>query len=416
MKKEKPKETGIALISVQDAAIAKLKEEFSSLKIAGIDDKDGYKKVHASRMIVKNLKIDVKKESAGLVGELKCKISNIKSEESRIIELLDEVYNPLDVEESAHKEAIEVAKKEVEAAKVRKIQDRCGVLFGLGCAYDGSNYSFLDIHINDFAVGSMPDNNFDSFVNILEQKVEAENDRLVEIERIAKEEAARIESERIEAARVAQEKRDNEAAELAKQKAEQDKKAKELKLRQDAMDKQQADIKKQQDDLAKEKQEAIDRKNRAGQARVEMLLSIGVNLDFQTCKDMSEPSWNEFYDLKNKEYQTEQNRLFVLKLKEDAEKLESEKKAAADKAVQGEKYRVEAKRLADELSEKKRIAAEKKAARLAPDKEKLTSFIAEIKAVQVPKLACEESKEIAKGIMELTDKLIGWIELKANEL
>lgn len=60
-------------------------------------------------------------------------------------------------------------------------------------------------------------------------------------------------------------------------------------------------------------------KDKAGKARQEILLKIGVSLDFPTLRNMEESAWNEFFELKNDEYQTKQKSEFVKELKEKRE-------------------------------------------------------------------------------------------------
>ena len=50
-----------------------------------------------------------------------------------------------------------------------------------------------------------------------------------------------------------------------------------------------------------------------------MLSEIGIKLDENTCADMEETVWNEYYESSNKAYQAEQNRIHLDKMREKKE-------------------------------------------------------------------------------------------------
>lgn len=84
----------------------------------------------------------------------------------------------------------------------------------------------------------------------------------------------------------------------------------------------------------KEKREAEEEKKLAfkkvGQARQRNLSAIGIDLDVDTLSNMSDAEWSCFFDGKNSEYKTEQNRIFTETLKRERKEVEQKAKAAAD--------------------------------------------------------------------------------------
>mgnify|MGYP001609035483 CR=1 FL=1 len=54
--------TELQKFNVADAVIAKMSAEYLPLKVKGLDDKEGLKKVHDARMVIKGKRIEVEKK------------------------------------------------------------------------------------------------------------------------------------------------------------------------------------------------------------------------------------------------------------------------------------------------------------------------------------------------------------------
>ncbi len=80
-----------------------------------------------------------------------------------------------------------------------------------------------------------------------------------------------------------------------------------------------AGARKRLSDIKKDEASIAERKKQAGKARAEMLSEIGIKLDENTCADMEETVWNEYYESSNKAYQAEQNRIHLDKMREKKE-------------------------------------------------------------------------------------------------
>lgn len=76
----------------------------------------------------------------------------------------------------------------------------------------------------------------------------------------------------------------------------------------------------------------------------------------------------------------------------------------------------EAQRKAAEEAERKRIADEAAKAAKAPDKEKLLVFASTIRSIEIPEFTTDEADQIGAKLNENLLKLAGWIESKAGEL
>lgn len=193
-----------------------------------------------------------------------------------------------------------------------------------------------------------------------EDRIEAE--KKAEQERIAKEKAEKEEQERIRKENELLKKEAEEKERLAKIEAEKREKT-------------------EKERLAKE---AVERKKREEKERKE----------------------REAYEAKLKKEREERERI-EREERAKREKLEAELKAKKE-AEQKEKQRL----LDEELAKKKA----EKAARLAPDKDKLLQFAEKLSSLELPELKSNEAGEILKNIVTLIGKTTDYIKQKANEL
>lgn len=248
------------------------------------------------------------------------------------------------------------------------------------------------------------------------ERIRKENERL-EAEAKERERVAKIEQEKrdkLEAERIEKEKVERKAIEekAAKERAKQEAK---LKAEREAKEKIEAELKakqeaekkeaKERDRIAKIEQDKRDKAeaeriaketalNKAGEARREMLFEIGVSLDFQTCRDMSEKDWSYFYEEKNAKYQAEQNRLHLQKLKEEKERKEQESKLLAEQKKAEEQRKIEAEKA-------RKLASELKAKADAEDKAKAD-------AAAKQEAEKKEAEKLAKA--PIKKQLNVWIE------
>ena len=166
------------------------------------------------------------------------------------------------------------------------------------------------------------------------------------------------------------------------------------------------------------KKEAAERekKDKMANARLESLVKIGVSLSIQDCRDMDDKTWNSFYEKKNNEFQAEQNKLSIERMKQ-----EKENKAAKDREIKAlkEKEKAEAalkaKQEAEEKKRKEKEEAERKKA-AAPDKEKLLTLAKEIEGYDLPELKTPEANKILSDVKTLLFKVSNHIREKSTSL
>lgn len=104
----------------QDAAIAKLAETFMPLRIESVDDKEGFKKVHEARMIVKNTRVGLEKTRVALKADALAYGRAVDSEAKRLFGLIEPIESHLDREEAKVTE--EKKRREAAAAEAKRLR------------------------------------------------------------------------------------------------------------------------------------------------------------------------------------------------------------------------------------------------------------------------------------------------------
>lgn len=344
------------VIGVADVVIAKMAEDYLPLKINGIDDKEGFKKVHAARMIVKDSRIKVEKKRRELKEDALRYGQAIDKEANRIKALIAPVEEHLDAEERAVDDALEAIKQEADRKKAEHIQKRIERLEGYGMGLIAGLYKLPfdapGVAVPDALMRCSSDEQFEKFCSQIQEAINAENARLAEIE--TKRKAEEEERERL---RKAEEER------LAKIAAEQEAERKRI----DAIAKEQRDK-----EVAARAAEDAEKRRKEMQDRLEQAERDKIAAELKAEQDRLQREREEWERIKAEEIRVQEAaKQKIIDGGRRAKELEVAKAEAAEKArLQAiEDAKREAQEKA-EKEEKERIAAEKKAAR-APDKEKL---------------------------------------------
>mgnify|MGYP001575951277 CR=1 FL=1 len=116
--------TELQKFNVADAVIAKMSAEYLPLKVEGLDDKEGFKKVHYARMVIKGKRIEVEKKRKELKESSLRFGQAVDGEAKRIIALLSPIETHLEHEESIVEKEKERLRVEAEEMARRKLQDR----------------------------------------------------------------------------------------------------------------------------------------------------------------------------------------------------------------------------------------------------------------------------------------------------
>lgn len=241
--------------NVTDAVIAAMSQEYSNLTISGIEDKDGYKKVHDARMIVSRKRIDVEKKRKELKEESLKFGRAVDAEAKRITAMLKPIEEHLIEEEekiNAEKERIKVEKQK---ALQLLIQKRSSQLYEYGATLREDLYFFDDnFLLNVLDIQTFNDEDFEKVLNFCKEK-------FFEHEAIKKEreEKARIEREEQQRAfREQMEAQEAERARLEAIKKEQEEKENKIKAELAAIEEQKKEIQRQKD-LEQAKKEAAEK-------------------------------------------------------------------------------------------------------------------------------------------------------------
>lgn len=251
----------------------------------------------------------------------------------------------------------------------------------------------LSTDISMYPLGDMPQDSFDILLQTMTTQVQAKKEAAEKAEK-DRMEALRVEAEKREAIRIENERLKAEAAKLAKERAAAD------------------------EALAKERQKAVVEAKR---------LKDEADAKLKKERDLAEAAAKKLRDENEAKAKAE-------KVRADAELAETRKAAQAaatklrDEAFAAEE-RARKEREAREKLEKEQAAAEKarddevarvaaasKAAASAPDKVKLASFVASIRALSIPTFITEPGKAFAAVASDQLVKMAAWAEKQGKTL
>lgn len=209
-------EQGLQEFSKADAVVAKL-QPYMELKVSGIDDADGIKRVHDARMEVRRCRIDLEKSRKDLKADALEFGRRVDAEAKRIKSMLEPIENHLHNEESIVKREQERLAKIAEQEQAERLERRMKALADVQAMMDPKIIELLDE---------------DQWLDVLaqrtmeyEQRVQAAADERAELERLRAEQQAEekraAEKRAAEESRLAVE-RELIAAEQARLQAERD--------------------------------------------------------------------------------------------------------------------------------------------------------------------------------------------------
>lgn len=272
-----PEVEKLAPITKVEVEIARMRNEYSGLTIAGVDDREGFNKVSTARKEVKAVRVQVEKERKALVDDAVKWQRQVNEVAKGITAQLEEIETPLEEMEKAHLAEKERIKQEAERLRKEKIQNRCQVISSVsGTTFNGVAYTLGKFKIEFSAIETLSDDDFQSKVEELEVEYQIILEERLAAERAAKEEADRLEAIRKEQEAAAAElKRQQEELEAEKLRIAEEQRRKELEMNAER-EAAQADIRRQREEIeAKEReqkrQEELEaaRKEAAEKARIE---------------------------------------------------------------------------------------------------------------------------------------------------
>lgn len=407
-------ETALIKSNITESALKEMEESFMLLKVNGVNDKEGLKKVHDARIMVRNtrlLTVDVcKKGREKSIQEQKDWISK----EKYIVGRLSPVESYLKEQEDVIENEKKREKEEKEKAEQERIQNRTTLLIQKKMEFNGSTYSMGELAITPLQVKLMDDFSFNTFF----AKVEAEYQKVAEIE-AEKERLRLIEEERLK--KVAEEQR-LQAEDLKKRENE-------LKAREEAAKKTAEENEKK---VEAERKLLAEQKLAAEESRVKersatlFALGLGFTGEAYTLSDnvelvciprkdlveLSQNHWDKLLASATEIVTKEKERLE----KEKADKIEADKKAAVLKAQAETEAKIKAEeesKLAAIHQEELRIQRENA---LKPDREKLLKLIVELQAIKIPELTTEEGKIMLPEITQQFEKFAQYLQAKTNKL
>ena len=192
-----------AKFAINESEVIAMNERVASLVVV---DKQSRALAWEDRQLFRNLRLSVKKREESLTEAAKAEIKSVKEVANVLLGMLTPGENAIIAKIEAYDAKIEAAKKQAEEAKKAELQKRLDALLAVGAM------------VHPLLVAEWSDEEFQTELTVATQAAQIK--KLREDEEAAK--AAKIEAERVEALRVQQEKLDAERAELERIKWEQE--------------------------------------------------------------------------------------------------------------------------------------------------------------------------------------------------
>lgn len=173
--------TSVVKFNVTDAEIAKLREQYLSLTINGIEDKAGFKAVYEARQVVKKTRVGLEKHAKQLKADALAWQRKVNEEEKRVVSELEAIEAHLQAEEDKIEAEKERIRQEAIAVENKKLQDRIDQLAAYGFGVDANLLKSID------------DESFQSV--LANAKAEFDKEQVRKAEEAAAAEEARIKAE-----------------------------------------------------------------------------------------------------------------------------------------------------------------------------------------------------------------------------
>ncbi|CAG5072907.1 hypothetical protein DYBT9623_04444 [Dyadobacter sp. CECT 9623] len=196
---ELPEADKLAPITKVETEIVRMRKAYSGLTIKDTNDKEGFGKVTAARKEVKALRVQVDKERKTLIDDAVKWQRQVNEVAKGITEQLVAIEEPLQQKENDFIAERERQKQEAERQRLEKLRARCLVIASIpDVLFDGVSYILQDVTIDAEGIEKLSDDAFQTKVEAFEAKYQTILEARLEAERIAKEEADRLEAARKE--------------------------------------------------------------------------------------------------------------------------------------------------------------------------------------------------------------------------
>lgn len=200
---------GLIVYEQNEATLVEAAKAVRGLKITGVEDVAGYRRVHEGRMVLKNLRVAIEKQRKSLNESALDWQRRVNAEAKRLTAIVEPIELELEAEQKRIDAEKERIRAEAAAAAKAKLDERVAA------------FAVLGVQIAPSAVADFSDEEYEGSLSVarMEHAARVERERMEEearaFEQAAKEQAE-AEAKRVEAARVAKER-----AELQRQREEQ---------------------------------------------------------------------------------------------------------------------------------------------------------------------------------------------------
>lgn len=156
---------------VTDAAIKKMGKAYMAMTTKGVEDKESFEAVHAARLEVKGVRVELEKRRKAAVEDANKYLGEVNGEARRIKEMLTPIEDHLTEQEKLVTDEKKRLKEEKLKKQQEELQAKIKRLFDAGYKFDGVRYSisaegtdFKDSHVLHDVVQKADDTFLDTYI------------------------------------------------------------------------------------------------------------------------------------------------------------------------------------------------------------------------------------------------------------
>lgn len=448
-------ELDIKNFTTNEDEIKKMEDQFLKLKITSLEDKEKYKEIYESRMVVRKSRLSIDKIADALNEGAKSYVKRVDARKKELIEKL----KPIELHLKSQEEVFEQLKAEKALELERQAEElltkRASLLIDLGCAFTGKYYQIEQMSIEHNKLADYSEKEWNSLVD--EIKPIAERIKAEEEERKAEAERMRLELEAEKARQAIRDARVKQLVGIGLNYNGESFTFEDVNVHNTELivlnetewsvlieriapivSERKAKIEAEKNELARQESERKEAHNKLNAERRAVAKGLGIDASLMDLASLSEEVFNA--QVENWKVQAEQREkealhksrfdaiTHLLNFIEPHEKstglneltdevfaqfkveLENRKKEYDEAAARIKREKEERE------AEERRIEEEKKAAAIAPDKEKLAALAATIRGIELPILTSVNGTQIHDAILEQKEKFAAWVESKVNSL
>lgn len=154
-----------------------LRQQFSGLTIAGVEDKEGYKSAQNAAKTIRQERLSLQRKSSAFASDIRTLLSGFQDASKKTIAQYQELENEIRAELRRVDDEKREIKEREERESLERFAQRTDLLFEVGFVFDGYNYKVGTVFCVSGDISDMTDDAFNELV----EKGRAEVELLTEV-------------------------------------------------------------------------------------------------------------------------------------------------------------------------------------------------------------------------------------------